>query len=110
MFFLVIGLIIVAFGLYYVPVKEAYYTNLSNKTPKSFNVFLAVWVFTSMAYIPFICKILLEGLVALGYMEFTEGEGAAYFIMIGSVILYSILYKAYTSRLKTHNDNIKMNV
>lgn len=105
MLLLIIGFAIVIFGLYYVPIKEAYYTSIKN-TPKLFLVLVGIWVFTSMAYIPFVCNIFLEGLVKIGYMNFNEGEGATWFLLIGSLILYGLLYRVYTSRLRSRKENV----
>ncbi|WP_299831444.1 hypothetical protein [uncultured Metabacillus sp.] len=106
MLIVIIGFIILSFGLFYIPIKEAELTILKSKTPRWFTFLVGAWALTTMAYIPFICNIFLEGLVRSGYLIYSAGEGAFYFLSISSMILYVIGFKTYTSRLETQKEKL----
>ena len=99
MFFLAMGLLILILGIYYIPVKEAYFV-INKNIPKWFYLILGVWVITSIIFVPFTCYIFLEGLVKMSYIEDNQGAFAVYFTMIVSLLAYFAIYRKYSTKLE----------
>jgi hypothetical protein len=104
--FVIGGFIIIVLCLYIAPKKEAEYTMYKIGSKRNTYIWVGLMGITVIVYIPFICGILLDGMVVNGYLYSNEGGSAAYFLALSSLILIITCYKIYTFRLKIEKERI----
>ncbi|MEK5175071.1 hypothetical protein NST63_17890 [Heyndrickxia sp. FSL W8-0496] len=100
MIWIIGGLIFMIFGLYIIPLKEVEYKSNDYIIPKWFYILTYTWVLATMAYIPSIIFIFLDGLEYGGYISSTADYVDSYPVWILTVAIYILIYKIYTSRIK----------
>lgn len=101
---LLIGLVIIGIGLYYLPRKDAE-VHVKRKNKNLVYLLVIVWMLTVAFYVPFVINFFVLGLSNEGYV--ISHESKTYILAGISIVFYVLIGKFYIDRNKKAIDEIR---